>query len=359
MDILNSLIGIHPCLRCRVRIHGAPNLNLKSHYDGHTSALGTFVLYLPTVNLRYEQNPSFSFACNVANYFQLPLLVLVVVLDDTFLPRNFIQWDNMKPIVMTCRRLAFTLEAISEAGNQWHKHGAAVAVRVHGPQCRYPDHLTLAMRSRVVVTDEPFVYPFLSFVQSVERACDSASIPCFRVDGSTTVPPCIILKPMVDTHNKKSSCIFYSGVPTKAWLWQKKTEEFRLKHIQAAMDGAFDPPVLCCKVIHFDFWRNFSSRNLDDDYVYKMTISLPERWRNKESSAPGQRPWMIHELYQLLEEQGLRPWVMNWPGADSSVPPCTQTIGTGDAGMTRWNHWVRDCKGLQYYAKRRYVKYNK
>lgn len=349
MDILDPLIDIHPCLRCRIRVHSEPASNPLSHRKSHDSS-GNFVLYLPTVNLRFDQNPSFSLACHLANHFQLPLLVLVVVLDDTFLPLHS-KWENFKPIVMTSRRLAFWLEAISAAGRKWHEHGASVMIRVHGPQCRYPDHLTLSVRSRVVVTDEPFVYPFLSLVQSVERACRSASVPCFRVDGSTTVPPSAILKKI----GNDSSPIFYSGVPAKAWLWQKKTEEYRMKHIKAAMmDGAFDPPVLLCKIICSDLLLGHLTSNFPvDDFVRKMTSSFPERWHSGESSAPGERPWMIHELNQLLEEQGLREWALKWPGADPSVPPCPQTIGTLDAGMKRWNLWIHDRKGLQNYAQRR------
>ena len=85
---------------------------------------------------------------------------------------------------MTSRRLAFTLQALSQACTQWSEHGAAVGIRVHAsnkpinPNCkepikgaRNPDHLTLATRSSLVVTDEPFVSPYLTFVQRIEEAC--------------------------------------------------------------------------------------------------------------------------------------------------------------------------------------------
>ena len=348
MDIIDTLNHVHPLLRSRVRIH-PDGAQLKT--DLCSPAARTFVLYLPTVNLRFEHNPAFSLACHLANHFQLPLLVLVVVMDDMFLPVNS-KLQGYKPIVMTCRRLAFWLEAIASAGMKWHTHGAGVAIRVHGPKCRYSDHLTLAVRSRVVITDEPFVHPFLNLVQSVERVCQTAAVPCFRVDGSTTVPPCTILNraiiaPVLSTTDD-SSHIFYSGVPAKAWMWQKQTQEYRKNHIQAVMNGAFDPPVLRCYICCSDFVKV-----LNHDFMTNISLSLPEQWRREGSSAPGKRPWMIHELKQLMDSNELRPWVLTWPGADPSVPPCSQTIGTFDAGMKRWDHWVRDRKGLIYYAQRR------
>jgi hypothetical protein len=114
-----------------------------------------------------------------------------------------------------------------------------------------------------------------------------------------------------------------------------------MKYIQAAMDGAYDPPQLCCKIDRSDF------------FTVSNNIQLPERWRTEDSTAPGQRPWMVHELVQLATANLLRSWALTWPGADPSVPPCLQTVGTYDAGMKRWNQWIRDRKGLFYYAQRR------
>lgn len=98
-----------------------------------------FILYLPTNNLRKDHNPAFALACHIANLFNLPLIVLAVVLDDQHhvLPRSAQSSPtSFKPIVMTSRRLAFTLEALSDSSLQWHDHGAGVAIRVHGPKSR-------------------------------------------------------------------------------------------------------------------------------------------------------------------------------------------------------------------------------
>jgi hypothetical protein len=71
------------------------------------------------------------------------------------------------------------------------------------------------------------------------------------------------------------------------------------------MDGAFDPPSLHCKVTCSDFLmmnNTSTTTTLYDDFMYKMIASFPERWCNNESSAPGERPWMIDELNQLMKE---------------------------------------------------------
>ena len=74
----------------------------------------SFVLYLPTVNLRFQHNPAFAWACRLANDAQVPLLVLAVVLDDAHLPKpdNTNPNNNVQPIVFTARRIAFVLEVL-------------------------------------------------------------------------------------------------------------------------------------------------------------------------------------------------------------------------------------------------------
>jgi hypothetical protein len=44
-----------------------------------------------------------------------------------------------------------------------------------------------------VVSDEPFVDPFRNFLRRIVKTCQSGSVPCYTVDGSTTVPPTSIL----------------------------------------------------------------------------------------------------------------------------------------------------------------------
>jgi hypothetical protein len=198
--------------------------------SGDTVRLSNFILYLPTVNLRNDQNPGFALACHLANYFKIPCIILAVVLDDQSLPSDMTRHlpKQHKNIVMTSRRLAFTLEALADASKQWSDHGAGVAIRVHAPKCRDPDYLTLSSRAKAVVMDEPFFHPFLSFTQKVEKCCFLHSVPCFRVDGCTTVPPCSVLS---KAQHDDNDFIYYTGVPQKAWIWQQKTEHLRQEYI--------------------------------------------------------------------------------------------------------------------------------
>eukprot|EP00539_Tryblionella_compressa_P003232 CAMPEP_0178735382 /NCGR_PEP_ID=MMETSP0744-20121128/1856_1 /TAXON_ID=913974 /ORGANISM="Nitzschia punctata, Strain CCMP561" /LENGTH=110 /DNA_ID=CAMNT_0020387743 /DNA_START=604 /DNA_END=933 /DNA_ORIENTATION=+ len=90
---------------------------------------------------------------------------------------------------MTARRLAFTLEALQSCCKQFEDHGAGVGVRIHGPGARTPHHLSLSHQALLVVSDEPFVDPYRNYLRRVVNACQAAKVPCFTVDGSTTVPP--------------------------------------------------------------------------------------------------------------------------------------------------------------------------
>ena len=350
-----------------------------------SSSSSPFILYLPTVNLRTDQNPAFAFACHIANEHQLPLLVLAVLLDDHSMPlsspfcsinhpSNSNRDGSFQQVTMTSRRLAFLTEALNQCTTEWFNHGAGVAIRVHKPNGgRTADHLTLSSRARAVVTDEPFVHPFVSFVHKVEKVCNTHSVPCYRVDGSTTVPPCSILKRRHINNNCISSgnnngtgnnsiddMVYYDGVPAKAWMWQKQTEHLRQNHIQAAMNGDFDAPELECKIDKDHFFISKSTEALDEKNLgYKDTImnsinpnTFPLHWRNIENEAPSVRPWMVSELNDI---SNIKQWATQWAGADSSVPPCNQTVGTTKAGMQRWNNWVGERKGLIYYAKKRYV----
>lgn len=354
-----------------------------------SSSSSPFILYLPTVNLRKDQNPAFALACHIANHLKLPLLVLVVLLDDHSMPLSSpfctmnharhpqrTNTSNFNQVTMTARRLAFLTEALTQCTSAWSNHGAGVAIRVHRPNGgRMADHLTLSSRATTVVTDEPFVHPFVSFVHKVERVCDMNSIPCYRVDGSTTVPPCSILKKRHQVINRQNNCnenhgrssvckessiddrVYYDGVPAKAWMWQKRTEHLRQNQIQAAMNGDFDAPELECKIENDDFFISQNSIN-DEDIAGSNrnhnfnSKTFPLHWRNRQNEPPGVRPWTVSELNEI---SNIKEWATKWPGSDASVPPCSQTTGTSKAGMQRWNNWISERKGLIYYARRRYV----
>ncbi|KAL7471039.1 hypothetical protein ACHAXS_013731 [Conticribra weissflogii] len=436
MSILSKL-DLHPNLKAR--IHQVHHVNSES--NGASSNEG-FVLYLPTVCLRHEQNPAFAVACHAANYYNAPLVILAVVLDDSShatlsnshrqpllevmsSANNFETSSPSPSVVMTSRRLAFTLQALSHACELWSRHGAAVGIRIHGSSssqsseenygndnnggryqwrrlqgARTPDHLTLASRSLLVVTDEPFVSPYLTMVQKVEEACRRSNVECIRVDGSCTVPPVQVLKPCSSSCSK----VLFRGVPAKAYMWQNQSEHLRESHLIAAMEGHFDAPDLNVKMEDEDLFRVADDAlSGDSNLGNRLAHLFPSRWKPASSTnsspsslprAPDVRPFTSRELSSLnreydesLEQENsmqqhqpivktaghgptfaatksiaskptntsrapFHDFALQWPGADPTVTPCPHTIGTTTMGMQRWNTWVQN-NGLRNYGQTR------
>jgi hypothetical protein len=306
---------------------------------------GSFVLYLPTVVLRAKHNPAFAIACRLANKYNVPLLILCVVLDDVHYPitrgcsiqkqQQHDTMDNLNnnpttdlkslsAVVGTSRRLAFTLQAIQAAAEEWTKNGSIIKIRVHGPNSRTPHHLTLSRQSIVCVSDEPFVHPYLNFTQTTEAACRRSNIPFIRVDGSTTVPPVSILKKTVDGS--------WTGVPGKAWRWEQMTNGKRKPHVYGAVkEKNFDAPHLSCQ-------GEYAEKYLQQFY--------PKEWLDDSFDAPGQRAWTVNDLRTI----NIIDFSLQWPGIDNSVQPCTQT--NGSLGWARWRTFV-ESGALASYAKRR------
>ena len=138
-----------------------------------------------------------------------------------------------------------------------------------------------------------------------------------------------------------------------------------MAHIKAAVtEGAFDAPELRIKVGRDRWFLDEDENNDDDDNGGKRNAcpstdaeflaALPPTWRNPNASAPGTRPWSASDLASLSNNNDdVRQFATNWPGADATVPPCPQTIGTHRTGMARWNSWVRDRNGLANYGRDR------
>jgi hypothetical protein len=197
-QVLEAL-GLPEALKQRVVCRVLPSSLSKSSDDNDDAPNGThekkkkpllFVLYLPTVVLRKRHNPAFALSCRLANHYGVPVIVLCTVLDD-----HHLSTPPVSPIAMTARRLAFTLEALQSCCKEFEDHGAGVAIRVHGPGARTPHHLSMCHHAVAVVSDEPFVDPFRNYLRRVVKTCCAAKVPCFTVDGSTTVPPSSLLKP--------------------------------------------------------------------------------------------------------------------------------------------------------------------
>jgi len=383
MSILSQL-QLSSCLRSRINNHDTAADSAAEVQDDPTTG---FVLYLPTVNLRLEHNPAFAVACHAANYMKLPLVVLAVVCDDASHHSKLPGVHGS--VVMTSRRLAFTLQALSHACNQWSQHGAAVGIRVHGPNgARVPDHLTLASNASLVVTDESFVSPYTTITRRVRDACRKSKVEYVSVDGSTTVPPIQVLK---RTRNPVSGEIVYEDIPQKAYLWQNKTEHLRDAHIKAAMQGEFCAPELLIKFEDEDLFHPVSVSGDPSTLAEKLAPLFPRRWKptavaaDSENqlpclpSCPDVRPFTSTELCSLFrnddhykndettaaaavsqsqeksEDSPRVPFYnfsIHWAGTDRTVLPCEHTIGTLPCGMSRWNAFVQK-GGLLRYGKER------
>lgn len=302
-------------------LHLPPALQARLNITRHSfTPKRSFILYLPTVCLRAKQNPALAIATRLANHLSLPLLILGIVLDDAHLPSK-----PPQTVAFTARKVAFTLQAYQATAPSWASLGAGVLLRVHGPLARTPHHLSLAQRAAVTVLDEPFVYPYRGLVESVEKATGRA---CVRVDGSTTVPPVSVLSRFPGDAGK------FVGVPTKAWMWKKKTDGARRAQVEGAVNGDFDAQEvrLRCPV---DALGEGSA----------IAEFLPGSWLDKDSEAPAVRAWTVRELGEVVVED----WLRTWPGVDGSVGVCTQT--DGGAGEKRWAAFSRDA--LATYAKKR------
>lgn len=307
----------------------------------------SYVLYLPTVVLRKKHNPAFALACHLANHWEVPVIVLGTLLDD----QNLSHHKPPAPICATARRWAFLLEAYQSCAPEWESHGAGVGLRLQGPGARLPHHLTLAHQAMAVVQDEAFVEPYRCYLRKTVGTCQASRIPCYSVDGSTTVPPILYLKqaPASSTASRiPNGDVAFHGAPTKAWLWEKKTEPQRKAQIYGIVrEGHLDAPPLKVRLPASFFLEGVKTGTVERE---ESCSKLPSKWKMKETPAPGTRPWTVEELVAI---QDLKKWVTsNWPGVDISVLPCRQTHGSQAAAHRRWKRF-RDNGGLRHYAKRR------
>jgi deoxyribodipyrimidine photolyase len=341
--LLESL-DLADSLKHRVLCRVPPTIVESSSNDDRKKK--SFVLYLPTVLLRKRHNPAFAFACYLANHYHLPVIVLCTVLDDHHLSQ-----PPLSPTAMTARRLAFTLEALQSCCRELEEHGAGVAIRVHGPGARTLHHLSLSHHAAAVVSDEPFVDPYRQYLRQVVKTCQSAKVPCFTVDGSTTVPPNSKLQ--LNKIQRVQGDLAFTGAPAKAWRWEQLTNPDRKSHVYAAVRyGALDAPELVCKLppnFFLESHRESESCHYQKDSIATVLNAIPSKWQNASVPCPGQRPWTVGELLSI---SNCKEWAMHsCEGADTSVPPCRQTHGSVASANRRWQSFRE--KGLKNYAKRR------
>jgi hypothetical protein len=213
------------------------------------------------------------------------------------------------------------------------------------------------------------------------------------------VPPLQILK-----RTRNNAGVLFEGVPDKAYLWQKKTEGFRMAQLNAALNGEFDAPKLIVRMKDEELCIPLTKTSDEPTDVLswgqRLAHVFPSRWKTVLDAdgnsilpnAPDVRPFTSKELFHLYQyddfsfddvasttnkqthhehaSESLQKcdddlnlpktatttpfhnFALNWPGADSSVPPVTHTIGTASHGMDRWNDFVQN-GGLSRYAKER------
>lgn len=354
----STIQQLHPAfqqriVKCPWKNETSKLMQLKN--QGNQVFRKSFILYLPTVNLRMEHNPAFALAVHLANAHKIPLIVLAVVGYEDRSDMNSVKSDKkeridysservLNPIKLTARRLAFTLEALKESTVAWQQHGASVYIRVHGDSCRGMDHLSLTLKACSVVVDEPYIHPYLSYVEKVEGVCRNVGKLCYRVDGSTTVPPCSILRR--DFRKKEYS---YTGVPDRAWKWEKAVKMRRKEQVEAAINGEFNAPELQIKVdfkINEETVSSLKCVSCQDE----LKKCFPPSWLNQTSNRPGIRPWTPFDLQRI---ECIKSWSVEWLKCDGINPaPCCQTSGFASHGMIRWKSWLNR-KGLHNYARAR------
>ncbi|GMH47311.1 hypothetical protein TrVE_jg10051 [Triparma verrucosa] len=273
---------------------------------------GKFILHLPLISLRSSsQNPTFAVASKLASSLNLPLITVFCICCPSTLTSSF----------LTPRRLALTLEAISSSSLSYEDHGSKTYILCSGVNSSLPygsqvgSILNLLFKSSICVTDEPFVDPYVDFVNRLERG---SNVPILRVDGSTIVPPNSILK---HTNDKVG----------KAWQWQEKTKKFREERVAAAVRGDFD--------------------GVKVEGEEEFEIQLPPMWMEERGVIvmTGEDLRNVKPTIKAYVTQQVRT-NLNC----TSPPVAPQTNGTTSAGLARWRSFVSSSSsGLKSYAKNR------
>ena len=141
-------------------------------YNSTASATNRqFILYISTNSLRSYENPALDVATQLSKQHQLPLVV------HTFFDDNSLH--------ATARRATFIIDSIRELEASYNAMGVDFTFQLMSDTSRQPAFLTLASRAAVVVTDEPFVEPYLTTVHRLKRV---KSTPLITVDTSLEIP---------------------------------------------------------------------------------------------------------------------------------------------------------------------------
>ena len=130
-----------------------------------------YVLYVPTVALRTVENPALDVALAVAHSLGLPLIVHA--------------YFDSKGLHATTRRGVFVLDGLREMAQDLTAKGIVFAFQLIGLDGgRSPAYLSLGSQAACIITDEPFVEPYLVTVDKLSRC----GPPLVSVDASCILP---------------------------------------------------------------------------------------------------------------------------------------------------------------------------
>ncbi len=298
-----------------------------------------YVLYVMTVNLRSVENPSYIVAWKIACMLKIPLLILVL-LDGS-----------------NARRLCFALEAVTEACLGFDSDEEVALVYI--PRKNIKDYWTVACRASCVIFDEPFVHPYLSYVQGMERAChQNNQIPTVRVDGSTLAPP---------------STLKNKPPPKKAWKWNQQTTTLRKEQLSAihfhkillktSVTSKQEPtfkndeeergnviPASILNHLPLSWKQQLKSSKTTSVTTITLKRKLLFLWTSSQLREISNNNDPNHDWYHWISQQQNGVEVEDQV-VDMSVPPSKQTRGTHTEGMNRWRSWLQLHSKL--YAKNR------
>jgi len=261
------------------------------HHTTVNSKHGRFVYYLMTNTLRAHDNPALEVALQLSIALDLPILVLYVI-NDT--------WPHA-----TERRFKFILEALQSVAEDMLHRGIPFALNIQSKLKSYkPWHLTLGARAAAIVTDEPYVEPYLSMVHKISRVY----APSIAVDNACIVTPSLVGRGCLHRAYKFESVT--KILRTKRLGW--KPGEIHLpKHLQEKSEI-------------------YVKQNLPFD-----PVELPTK---KSSSG---------NIDQALDTL-LKTW---FETIDFSVRSVHHTKGDRISAYKRWNKFLHS--GLASYARRR------
>lgn len=138
---------------------------------------GSFVLYWTHHALRADENPSLEVASNIAQAFDLPLLVYQGISESYRYASD--------------RHHQFMLEGACSLQSQYRDLGIAFAFHLEREGCRGPMLSHLANKAAVVVTDD---FPLEPITAWLDRLARVSSIPLVVVDSSCVVPSRLVGK---------------------------------------------------------------------------------------------------------------------------------------------------------------------